>query len=94
MSENQNDTAQKSAPVPPRFAAAAPLARAKMGDVVTYWEDPSAAPRHAVVLAVGADGSASLKVIMPATRKGGGGVARREGVAFADKATKGCWGLA
>lgn len=74
-----------------RIGVAAP-AKAKIGDVVTYWEEQSVAPRHAIVLGVGADNAASLKVIMPATRKGGGGVVRRDSVAFADKATAGCWG--
>lgn len=85
--DQQKDADQK--PV-----AATPPAKAKTGDVVVYWEDPSLAPRHAIVLSVGDDNSASMKVIMPGTRKGGGGVVRRDGVPFADKEKAGSWGLA
>lgn len=91
MSEENADTTMPDKSK--RMAAAAPEPKAKTGDVVVYWEGDALAVRQAVVLTVGADNSASLKVIMPATRKGGGGVARRENVAFADKAAVGCWGL-
>ncbi len=80
IEESGSDTKSET----PKAEAAAPAAKAKIGDVVMFWAEPQGLFRHAVVCSIDDGNIASLKVTMPPKRKGGGGgIAKVEGVPFA-----------